>query len=136
MIAVDTNVLARFFCDDPDDPEAKAQRPLARRLLLDADAVFVSLSVVLELEWVFRGFYRLQPHDFCAAIEHLIAMPQVVVERWEVVREAAALHLAGFDFADALHWAQAHDCTRLVTFDQKLVRKAKRANRSPPVSAP
>jgi hypothetical protein len=26
MIAVDTNVLARFYCDDPDDPEAVGSR--------------------------------------------------------------------------------------------------------------
>ena len=31
MIAVDTNIVARFCCDDPDDPESKRQRPAARR---------------------------------------------------------------------------------------------------------
>ncbi len=34
MIAVDTNILARFYCDDPEDVEAKRQRPIARRLEL------------------------------------------------------------------------------------------------------
>jgi hypothetical protein len=29
MIAVDTNILARFYCDDPDDPEAVRQMPVA-----------------------------------------------------------------------------------------------------------
>ena len=29
MKAVDTNVLARFFVNDPDDPEAAKQRPAA-----------------------------------------------------------------------------------------------------------
>jgi len=27
MIALDTNVLARFYCEDPEDPEAGRQRP-------------------------------------------------------------------------------------------------------------
>ena len=36
MIAVDTNVLARFYCDDPDDPASKRQQPLARRIMKDA----------------------------------------------------------------------------------------------------
>jgi hypothetical protein len=34
MIAVDTNILTRFYCDDPEDPESKRQRPLARRLMI------------------------------------------------------------------------------------------------------
>ncbi len=29
MIALDTNILARFYVDDPSDPEAVKQRPLA-----------------------------------------------------------------------------------------------------------
>jgi len=29
VIAVDTNILARFTCDDSDDAEAKRQRPIA-----------------------------------------------------------------------------------------------------------
>jgi hypothetical protein len=39
-------------CDDPQDPEAERQRPVARRVLLEAPAVYVPLGVVLELEWV------------------------------------------------------------------------------------
>ena len=52
MIGIDTNVLARFYCDDPDDAEAARQRPRARRVMLESGAVFVPVSVVLELEWV------------------------------------------------------------------------------------
>jgi predicted nucleic-acid-binding protein len=29
MKSLDTNILARFFIDDPDDPQAVAQRPAA-----------------------------------------------------------------------------------------------------------
>jgi hypothetical protein len=29
MIAIDTNILARFYVDDPKDPEASKQRPIA-----------------------------------------------------------------------------------------------------------
>lgn len=48
MIAVDTNVLARVYCDDPDDPEAAHQRPGARRVIIDSSAVFVPLTAILE----------------------------------------------------------------------------------------
>jgi predicted nucleic acid-binding protein len=39
MIALDTNVLARFYCDDPEDPEARRQRPIARRIVLESPAI-------------------------------------------------------------------------------------------------
>lgn len=125
MTALDTNVLARFYCEDPADPEAERQRPVARRLLTQSDSVFVPLSVVLELEWVMRGLYELPPEAFCRAVEHLLGMPHVVVEQWERVKDAADLHRRGLDFADALHWASARHCERLVTFDDR--RYARRA---------
>ena len=137
MIAVDTNVLARFYCDDPDDPEAARQRPRARRVLLESPAILVPITVVLELEWVMRGFYGVPPEAFCTVIEHLLGMPHVTVERWDAVKDAVDLHRDGFDFADALHWAASAGCERFVTFDdRRLVRKARRVGRSPPVTLP
>jgi hypothetical protein len=49
MIALDTNILARFYVDDPADPEAARQRPIARRLLSESPRAFVPLTVILEL---------------------------------------------------------------------------------------
>jgi predicted nucleic-acid-binding protein len=46
--AIDTNVLARFFIDYPDDSEAALQRPAAIAAL--SGTVFVSVTVVLEFE--------------------------------------------------------------------------------------
>jgi len=42
--------LARFYVEDPNDPEAAKQRPIARRILTDSPHLFVPLTVVLELE--------------------------------------------------------------------------------------
>jgi len=47
MIGLDTNILARFYVEDPEEPEAAMQRPLARRLLADSPALFVPLTVVI-----------------------------------------------------------------------------------------
>lgn len=52
MNAVDTNVLARFFINDPDDAEAARQRPAAIAAL--SGKVFVPVTVVLEFEWVMK----------------------------------------------------------------------------------
>jgi len=134
VIAVDTNVLARFYCDDPDDPESKRQRPLARRVIVESPSVFVPLTVILEFEWVMRGFYEAEPESFCLVVEHLLGMPHVTVERWEAVKDAVALRRRGFDFADALHWACSSACERFVTFDnRKLARRARRVGLVPEV---
>ena len=135
MIAVDTNVLARFYCDDPDDAESQRQRPRARRVMLESPAVFVPLTVILELEWVMRGFYELEREAFCESVEHLLGMPHVTVDRWEAVKDAVDLHRQGFDFADALHWASSAACSQFASFDQGFVRRMRRLKRQPEVMA-
>ena len=134
MIAVDTNILARFYCDDPDDPESKRQRPLARRVMIESKAVFVPLTVILEFGWVMRGFYEAEPESYCEAVAHLLGMPHVTVERWEAVKDALDLHRRGLDFADALHWTCSANCERFVSFDdRKFVRRARRLGLIPEV---
>lgn len=135
MIAVDTDILARFYCDDPADPEARRQRPLARKVMIESTALFVPLSVVLELEWVLRGFYTLPPVEFCRVLAHLLGMSHVTVESWEVVRAALGLHQRGLGFADALHLACSAGCERFVTFnDRGFARRAKRLGLTPEVA--
>jgi predicted nucleic-acid-binding protein len=137
VIAVDTNILARFYCEDPGDPEAGRQRPIARRVIVESPAVFVPLTVILELEWVMRGFYEVEPESVCKAVEHLLGMPHVTVERWEAVKDAVDLHRRGLDFADALHWACSGSCERFVTFDdRRLVRAARRLGLKPDIALP
>ena len=137
MIAVDTNVLARFYCDDPDDAESRWQRPRARRVMLESPAVFVPLTVVLEFEWVMRGFYEVEREAFCQSIEHLLGMPHVTVDRWEAVKDAVDLHRQGFDFADALHWVCSSGCSRFASFDDRgFVRRARCLKQVPEVMVP
>ena len=135
MIAVDTNILARFYCDDPEDTEARRQRPLARRVLVESPSLFVPLTVIIEFEWVMRGFYNAEPASFCQVIEHLLGMPHVTVERWQSVKDALGLHLRGLDFADALRWASSSGCERLLTFDDRgFARRARRLELAPEVA--
>ncbi len=136
MIAVDTNVLARFYCEDPDDPEAARQRPAARRLLIDSPAVFVPLTVVLELEWVIRGFYEVGRDAFCGVIDHLLGMQHVTVEHWEKVKDAVDVHRTGMDFADALHLASSRTCEAIASFDKRFARSAAHAASRPAVIVP
>jgi len=80
VIAVDTNVVARFYVDDPSDPEAARQRPIARKVFEPSAAIFVPMTVVLELEWVLRAFYGFAARDFARVIEHLAGLPHVTIE--------------------------------------------------------
>jgi predicted nucleic-acid-binding protein len=84
MNALDTNILARFYVDDPADPEAAEQCPLAFRILSESPRLFVPLTVILELEWVLRAFYGFTAEDFARAVRHLLGLsPPVLVPAQE-----------------------------------------------------
>ena len=135
MKAVDTNVLARFFVNDPDDPEAARQRPAAIRAM--SGRVFVGITVVLELEWVLRGFYELSPSDVLRVLRALAGMPGVTLEgRHEVLAALDACEAHKLDFADALHLARSQRCTAFVTFDKTLVKCATRGGQPLPMEVP
>lgn len=137
MIALDTNILARFYVDDPADPEAAAQRPIARRILSESAQVFVPLTVVLELEWVLRAFYGFAAEDFARVIKHLLGLPNVSVEEWDRVADALDWHLQGLDFADVLHLLASSHCAEFLSFDdRRFARRAKRIGITPRVVVP
>jgi predicted nucleic-acid-binding protein len=129
MIGLDTNILARFYVDDPNDSQAAKQRPIARRIMIESPQIFVPLTVILELEWVLRAFYEFERADFCRAIEHLLGLANVTVEEWPRVSQALILHVEGFDFADALHLTACNHCESFYSFDDR--RFARRAARLP-----
>ena len=137
MIAVDTNVLARFYVDDPGDPEAERQRPAARRLLERESAIFVPITVVLELEWVVRAFYGFSPEEFAGVMGHLAGLPNVTLESRADALAAVDLHVGGLDFADALHLVRSRDCDAFFTLDDRgFARRARRLSGSPRVQVP
>lgn len=137
MIALDTNILARFYVADPADPEAARQRPLAHRLLTESAQVFVPLTVVLELEWVLRAFYGFAAHDFVRVVKHMLGLPNVNVEHWSRITDALDWHTDGLDFADALHLLASSHCAEFMSFDdRRFARRAKRLGVTPPVVVP
>ena len=137
MIGVDTNILARFYVDDPNDPEAVKQRPIARRILTESEQIFVPLTVILELEWVLRAFYSFEAGDFRRVVEHLLGLANVNVEEWPRVAQALVLQAEGLDFADALHLTACNQCQTFYSFDdRKFARRAARLTISPPVFVP
>lgn len=131
MRALDTNVLARFFVDDPDDAQAAKQRPAAVAAL--SERSFVSVTVLLELQWVLRGFYELPARDICRVLRALAGIQHVTLEDRDAVLMAVDAFDKGLDFADALHLARSSRTRGFATFDQRLAKRAKLLGLAPPV---
>ncbi len=124
MIGLDTNVLARYYIASSDTP-SQQQSALARKLIESGKRLFVSKSVVLELEWVLRGYYKSPAADVLSVLRHLQALPNVEIEDRPGVELAVNALADGFDFADALHHASYRQCTSVATFDdRKFARRA------------
>jgi len=132
MIGLDTNVLARYYVDDEADAEAQRQRLAARRLIESGQPLMVSKSVVLELEWIMRGYYAFSQAQVASVLRHLLAQPHITVEDRDAVEQALANSEAGIDFADALHHASYKACDRVATFDdRKFARRAGKLGLAP-----
>ena len=134
MIGLDTNVLARYYIDDDADGEAKRQRLAARRLVESGKPLMVSKSVILELEWVMRGYYGFVQGQVASVMRHILEQAHITVEDREAIERALSNCEAGLDFADALHHASYRSCETVATFDdRKFVRRAKKLGLAPTV---
>jgi predicted nucleic-acid-binding protein len=134
MIAVDTNVLARFYVAETD-AEAARQHLTAAGIMAQP-ALFVARTVMLELEWVLRGGYGYDRKDVARVLEHLVGLPNVVIENRDIVEDALRHYHEGLDFADALHLAAARSAELFATFDSKFAKRAERLGCAPPVTLP
>lgn len=130
MIALDTNILVRFYLNDDE-----VQGGLATRLLTDED-VFVAKTVLLELEWVLRGVAKVSSGAIAKSLAHLLSLPNVRVEDEINVRAALKAFAKGMDFADALHLSSSVGAERFATFDARLIKRAPRAFARPVVASP
>ena len=137
MIGLDTNVLARYYIRDNGDTEALKQRDAARRLMESGKPLMVCKTVLLELEWVMRGYYEFSSREISAVINHLLALPQITVEDREAIVQALSHSEAGLELADALHHASYRGCESVASFDdKKFVRRARRLGLAPRIVVP
>lgn len=137
MIGLDTNILARYYIEDENDTEATRQRLAAQRLIESGKPLQVAKTVLLELEWVMRGYYRFAPTEITCVFKHLLSLPQVTIEDRDTIEQAISSFEQGLDFADALHHASYQDCDAMASFDdKKFARRAKRLGLAPRVIVP
>ena len=137
MIGLDTNVLARYYVEDKADAQAARQRTAARRLIESGQPLMVCKTVLLEFEWVMRGYYGFSSAEAVSVLRHLLALTHVTVEDRTTVEHALAHCDAGIDLADALHHASYRTCASMASFDvQNFARRAKKLGLAPAVVIP
>ena len=135
MIGLDTNVLARYYVEDAGDAEARKQRVAARRVIESGQPLMIGKTVLLELEWVLRGYYGFSQPEVATVLRHILGLQNVTIEDREVVEQALSNCDSGIDFADALHHASYRACESVATFDdRKFARPARKLGMTPAVT--
>ena len=131
MITLDTNILARYLLDD--EP---AQARTARRLLADARAEYwIPVTVVLELAWVLRKSDAPRA-VVMSRLRDLLSLHNVRAQNADLVHQALRWSAEGMDLADALHIVLSGKAERLATFDEALIKQARKMGVRPLVTAP
>lgn len=95
-VIADTNILIRAVVRDD-----KKQAQAAAKLLREAEIIAVSLPCLCEFVWVLRRVYGFSQKDIGTALEALLGVSNVEVNR-AAVEAGLAVHNAGGDFADGL----------------------------------
>ena len=124
MIAVDTNILARWILLDDD-----GQLSIAKRLL--AEPCWVSWTVLLELVWLLGSHGKLARAQIAEVLDVLLAMPTLHFDRPGNLQWAIDRYRRGGDIADMFHIASTGDVSAFLSFERTLPRKA---GDKPPVS--
>ena len=121
MFVLDTNILVRFAVNDDVGQVAQARRAIGTQ------AMWVSATVLLELEWVLRSRYDYERKDIHTFFTHLLETTNVNVEDEAQVVTALDWYADGSDFADALHLARNQSRGVMLTFDASFCKPAQSA---------
>lgn len=121
MIALDTNILVRYFVAEEDVDSRKAAAFIETELS-EVCRGFVSAVTVCEIVWVLRSRYGFAYASQVVVIRLLLDAAQIFVEHRKSV--AAALDSNHVDIADAIiHFIGAkHGCRITMTLDKKFAR--------------
>jgi predicted nucleic-acid-binding protein len=128
MIGLDTNVLARIVLAD-DTLQTKQALELLRACDESGEEVAVSLSVILELEWVLRSVAKLGKAAVITVLRQLLETAPLRIDNEAVLEHALYLYDsegARADFAECLFSAQYQrmGCRTMASFDEKAQRMA------------
>ncbi|WP_419165252.1 PIN domain-containing protein [Candidatus Palauibacter sp.] len=123
MIALDTNVLARYLVRD-DPRQAESARALLESLTTERPG-YACREVVVELVWVLERAYGVSRERIATIPQELVATQNLVIEAADDVARAAFRYQAGGPgFSDLMILAAAErsGARPLYTFDRKAAR--------------
>jgi predicted nucleic-acid-binding protein len=130
MIALDTNILARYLLND-----SPAQADIAEKLLHGSEVCTAPITVFLELVWVLESCDFELP-EIAKSIRLLCGLENFKPQNLDALAYALHWYEGGMDFGDALHLAMSAKESGFRTFDKAFVKAAKNAAAYPTVSAP
>jgi predicted nucleic-acid-binding protein len=112
--ALDTNIVVRFLADEQSPQHRAASVLLANRFAL-------SMSVVLESEWVLRSVYHWRRDQIADALDGVLDLPGLAAAppelAWIIDR-----YRGGADFADMVHLCATEGADVFATFDRDLIK--------------
>ena len=94
MPALDTNVLVRYIVQD-DSSQLAAARRLIGRCVAEGLALFVPVTVVLELEWVLRSSFAFGKDDVLMTLSSLFSAAELTFESERALEVALQLFRKG-----------------------------------------
>lgn len=119
MIALDTNVLVRYFAQDDVAQSAKASQLIES--LHETQQGFITQIVLIETIWVMKRLFEADRETVSAIVKNMLQVPSFIIENREAVSHAVDLFsTTNADFADCLiaKVAELNGCTDVMTFDQ------------------
>lgn len=128
MIALDTNILARFLLKD-DEKQYRA----AVSLLQKTQEYTAPSTVLLELVWVLE-VNDCTRDEIVKGLRALFGLPNFKPIAFEVMAYAVRWYEAGMDFGDAVHLALSAKTDGFATFDKSLGKQARKSAAFPPVT--
>jgi predicted nucleic-acid-binding protein len=130
MIALDTNILARYLLND-----STTQADTAEKLLHGSELCTAPITVFLELVWVLESC-DCGRAEIAKSIRLLCGLENFKPQNLDVLAYALHWYDGGMDFGDALHLAMSAKETGFKTFDKAFVKIAKTLETHPEVSQP
>jgi len=102
VIAVDTNILVRYFTQD-DSVQAKAVNGLLQKYLGQAQSIFINNIVICELIWVLDKGYKYSKDQIVFVLKSVLSTEEFVFEHHTILRLAVEdYEIKNFDFSDSL----------------------------------